>query len=386
MSYGGNMRAKRVVLLIAAIMLAAMVFGGCSDSVGGDPVDEVDYTIRVVEPKVGSKVNLANSDVAAFVSAYEKEASARYYGKGDNYKMDGVDLTFEVNQPALYYTVLISRKADMSDANMLVTEEPTAHFDDLFVNTRYYWQVFAAYRSGTVASDIFSFDTADTPRTIDIEGVSNTRDVGGKVTLDGKTMKQGLLYRGAVLDSVTETGKLEAVEKYGIKTEIDLRRANEVGSRTVSPFGEQVTFVHISSPYYVGDQNGIDAKANQESICQYMRVFANRENYPILFHCSAGRDRTGMAAMFVQALCGVSEKDIFIDYEMSFFSIRGCLDGAGVWLMVAQFNATVDYIKENYGESNMTFNKKCELFLLDIGVTAEEISSIRDILLEDAVA
>ncbi len=372
------MKKKIIGIITTAFVVCTALFSACNNRT---PV--LSQSIRALSPIVESEVNLANDDVAEFVQNYEKEYSILYYGKGDRFKMQGVTLNFEADEPARYYNVLVSRYPDMRNAQTQKTQQPTAHFDDLFVNTTYYWQVYANYRTQTLQSETFSFTTADTPRTIHIDGVSNTRDVGGKKTLDGKRIKQGMLYRAATLDSITKNGKGQAKNVYGIKTEIDLRRLDEVGNRTVSPIGRSVEFIHISAPYYVGDQNGIDNPNNHESIRRYMQVFADESKYPILFHCSAGRDRTGMAALFLQGLLGVSERDIFIDYEMSFFSLRGCMDGANVSLMVSFFTNAVNYIQNNFGTENDSFARKCELFLLHVGVTEQEIASIRHILLEN---
>ncbi len=375
------MKFKAFALGMAVCLGGAFCFASCDTETGGNLYDSVN--IRAVSPTVGSEVVLANDEILSFARNYEKGNGISEFGKGDRYKMKGVTLAFEADKPAFHYNVCVSLYEDMSDAQVKTTLKTEVHFDDLFVNSTYYWQVYATYVAGTVASSVFSFTTADTPRTIDIEGVSNTRDVGGKKTLDGKKVKQGLVYRAAILDGVTDTGKQKATDYYRIKTEIDFRRANEVGSRTTSPFGESVEFIHISAPYYVGDSNGIDNPDNQDAIRRYIQVFANAGKYPIMFHCSAGRDRTGMAAMLLQGLLGVSEKDIFLDYETSFFSLRGCADGANPSLLITFFTNTVNYIKNNYGETQDTFQRKCELYLLSIGVTETEISAIKTILLEN---
>lgn len=373
----------RGVALIMAICFGSMIFFvACSGNGGGSGVNgsPESKSIRAVFPLVGSEVNLANDDVAAFMENYQVGDSALYYGKGDNYKMKGVTLTFTTELQALNYKVLISSNKDMSKAKECVTQQTEAHFDDLYINHKYYWQVYATCSNETVISDIFTFTTSNTLRTIDIEGVSNARDIGGKQTIDGNIVKQGMLYRAAILDNVTPMGKEWATTVYRIKTDLDFRNFSEVGTRTTSPLGESVKFIHISAPYYLGNPNGIDYVGNWESIRQYMKVFANANNYPILYHCSVGRDRTGIATMLLLGLLGVSERDIFIDYEASFFSERGCLDGASVDSMVTSLRKTMEYIKNTYGGTEDNFQKKCTMFLLNVGVALEEIISIQNIM------
>ena len=55
----------------------------------------------------------------------------------------------------------------------------TETIEDLFMGTKYYYQVIAQFENKTVKSQIFSFETSYLPRTIDVEGISNTRDAGG---------------------------------------------------------------------------------------------------------------------------------------------------------------------------------------------------------------
>ena len=109
-----------------------------------------------------------------------------------------------------------------------------------------------------------------------------------------------------------------------------------------------------------------------------IRVFANPDNYPVYIHCSLGRDRTGTLVMILQALCGVEQWDLYMDYEMSMFSVSGTLDGGNPFEAI---KATYTYINDNYeGDS---FAEKTENYLLSIGITAKEIATIRSIMIEE---
>jgi hypothetical protein len=132
----------------------------------------------------------------------------------------------------------------------------------------------------------------------------------------------------------------------------------------------------------VGDWEHPYLAMNPSFEAREVKVFADPENYPILMHCSAGRDRTGCLSFVLQALCGASREDIIRDYELSFLSVNGCSDDAGtVVFMNAQLDRTLNYIEEIGGGD--TFAESVENFLLEIGVTEEEIASIREILIED---
>ena len=92
----------------------------------------------------------------------------------------------------------------------------------------------------------------------------------------------------------------------------------------------------------------------------------------------------------MQGLLGVPQEYIYMDYEVSFFSERGCYDFAGnnpqlkVGHMVDALTTVYNYI-DRYGEEEETlpFSVNCEKYLTDIGVTAAEIAGIRNLLLTE---
>ena len=82
----------------------------------------------------------------------------------------------------------------------------------------------------------------------------------------------------------------------------------------------------------------------------------------------------------LNALLGVSEQDLTLDYEFSFPSVAGNSDKAGTGVMLAdRFQPSLNYLK---GYADGTRQENCEKFLLDIGITEEEIASIKATLLE----
>lgn len=370
---------------IGAVMLsaacAATAFTGCGGSGGGSS------DISAVYPKNGEIVNIANNGVAEFCSDYVSGSDKilSYANNGDNYYMAPLILKWSAKTPAERYEVKVSRNADMSRPQSYSVTSESLRLSDLFVNTDYYWQV----SSGDIHSEVFSFTTANTPRTIALGGVSNTRDIGGKSIGNGKFVKQGVVFRGGKLDDITDDGKKDFTEKYGIKTDLDLRLSTE-GPTGSSPAGAQINYLNYSCPYYRGDSTGIDNPENYANLAAAMRVFVEPSNYPVYFHCAIGRDRTAMVAMLLLGVCGVSTEDICLDYEMSFFSKSGCMDGANPSAMASKFFATVNCIKQYgetygdvYGESGeLSFKRCCEIYLMQIGLTKNEIDEIRTNLVE----
>ena len=330
----------------------------------------------------GKEVDLLEGNILEYAKNYTRGCSDRYMNHTDQFAPKTVTLDWEANEGALYYTLSIATNKEFKNATRYVTFDSEMSFNDLFTNKHYYYRVDAKYENKTVRSRIFDFYTTDTPRTISIDGVSNTRDAGGMLTADGKQIRQGMIYRTAYFDEITEQGKQEAREKYHIKTDLDLRNAGE-GETGVSKLGEDIRYYQYAFPYYTG-ANGLDNQNYWPNVVSAMRVFADESNYPIAFHCSLGRDRTGMVAMLLQGLLGADKTDMFRDYEASRFSVRGTLDAATISDLNGNYSTTYSYITNSF--DGATFAEDCALYLLSVGMTQDEIDSIRNILLEEVDA
>lgn len=267
------------------------------------------------------------------------------------------------------YTVLLSKNRDLSDALELTVNQTSVQIEHLNVGTTYYWQV----KSGEESSFVQVFTTEDGyPRFIRLDGVSNVRDIGGYVTVDGKRVKQNLAYRSAQLESITDQAREFALNELRIRTDLDLR-----GGHT-APLGNTVQHISIPMQWY----EHIFAKEHYEAVRQTISAFAKQENYPIVFHCSLGRDRTGTTTFLILGLLGVDEDTLRHEYYASFFSAQGAFDENEFPLLVVNMKRLVEGFDE-FGDKDDTLQQKIRAYLLHIGVTEEEIQSIQDIWLED---
>ena len=105
------------------------------------------------------------------------------------------------------YTVKISENSNLSDGKTYTTTSKSLSLYNLKIGTKYYWQVSC----GSSVSSTSSFTTSSSaPRNLYISKVTNCRDIGGWSTGSG-SVKQGLLYRTAKLDSISDKGKTPAV-------------------------------------------------------------------------------------------------------------------------------------------------------------------------------
>ena len=157
-------------------------------------------------------------------------------------------------------------------------------------------------------------DEAD--RILQIEGVANFRDVGGYKTADGKRVRRGLVYRSGSLAQLTDAG-LEKLGALGIKLVCDLRGADELEDGPDRlPTSPAPEYVHM--PLSVQDDRrqrlravffnpnavapmmpemytGTMIDGNARLYGDVLRRMADPAHLPTLIHCTAGKDRTGVA-------------------------------------------------------------------------------------------
>ena len=348
---------------------------------------ETETVEEVAYPVDGATIVLANDEVYGWSSDYRytKTDSSPYYRHEDIYYPIPVVFTWKEVADADYYRVYLSTTEDFAESESYLINDNTLSLDHLFVGTKYYWTVIATQmvdgeEVNSYAVAPRSFTTELTPRCLRIEGVSNTRDIGGLECKDGYRIKQGMIYRGGKLEDMTEEGKEYFRNYIGITTDLDLRTPGEGGAGTVSPLGSDIKYVNIDGRYYVGSK-GISNDLGKELFAQEIRLFADPDNYPIYIHCSLGRDRTGTLVFVIEALLGVTKLDLYMDYELSVFSVTGTLDNASIPAIRNNIESTYNYINDNY--SGASFSEKTENYLLSIGITPEEIQTIRDLLLEE---
>ena len=247
------------------------------------------------------------------------------------------------------------------------------------VGTNYYWQVIATMENNDkVYSPIFDFSTDDSLRTVEIEGISNTRDLGGYETAYGY-VQQGLVYRSARLESVTEDGLKTLKEELGVKTDLDLRGMTEAttGSNTPNPAQLENYYVYVT-PQYALAGGGLDSADHWENVENIMKVFANKDNYPIDVHCAVGRDRTGTITALLKAVLGYAENDIINDYFVSMFATTGAWSKETTNTNSAMIVNVLTYLNSFAGE---TLADRAANYLIEkCNMTQTEIDAIRDIM------
>ena len=320
-------------------------------------------------------------------SESEKDIRRAIFDKYDLFRPTNNILAWESKIEAKNYKVIISQDKTFStierEYNVLGSEDSII-FDNPYTGVDYYWQVIATKNDDSlVYSDIFNFSVASLPRTLLIEGVSNTRDLGGNVGLNGKRTKEGLIYRGMGLEAITSDGEDEFKNELGIKTELDLRNPGE-GTENYLNLN---SYYHYPAPldYYSnsGSNWGIEWTGEGTLLPSFgnaIKVLANKNNYPVYFHCSVGRDRTGWMGLCLNFLCGVSEEVALKEFCLSLFSTSGAyLKGSTEFY--SRFKRIRDYLNTFEGNN---LSEKTENYLVTMtGVTHDECENVRKILLGD---
>jgi protein tyrosine/serine phosphatase len=174
-------------------------------------------------------------------------------------------------------------------------------------------------------------------RRLALEGVENFRDFGGYATASGRRLKTGRLYRSASHGRATDPD-LEAIAALDIAVVVDLRRTQERArdpSRRHHAFAAEVIdndigeeeddswIVHITSSdlspasfrdYMLGYYAEVPAKPRMTDLYRrYFDVLA-RADGPVLIHCAAGKDRTGILAALTHHLTDVGHEHLMADY------------------------------------------------------------------------
>ena len=172
---------------------------------------------------------------------------------------------------------------------------------------------------------------------IAVDGMFNLRDIGGVETVPGRRVRLGKVFRSDDLSGLTSRGK-SALEERGIRTIVDFRGNEEVclapnrlpGTvrRTVRLPIEPGNVLELArltcenAPEMMCELYRALARDAQEMYWEFFRLLSNPENAPLLFHCSAGKDRTGFAAALFLLSLGASRETVLRDYLLSARLIR----------------------------------------------------------------
>lgn len=216
-------------------------------------------------------------------------------------------------------------------------------------------------------------------------GVRNVRDLGGWKTKDGsKTVKYRKIYRGGRPEAINKNGLAEAQQE-GILAELDLRGHSDVLSATAFAYeGTEFCAPVIEEGY---SQMLKDDKEKTRQVMQFIMDMV-KANKPVYFHCSLGRDRTGTTALLCLGILGVDEGEISKEYECTQFAPSGYSVSSGEktrMTRLADYDGAANFIWDNYckvGGNYGEFKDGVEKYLLEIGISQQDINDFRSNMLE----
>ncbi len=280
-----------------------------------------------------------------------------------------------------------------------------------------------------------------TRRLLKIEGVINFRDLGGYQNDSGQSVAWGRVYRSAQLDNMTREGIVQMVAMQ-IQTVVDLRFTEESANYpTLLEAVPNAEMLSWHDEYLNADsgrtESGDRSLAMRQSwrdsldsndplqVREAMRVnypkklYSHKDIYrkmllrliesrtPLVFHCAAGKDRTGVAAALILSLLGVSNQTIVDDYLLTQEHVANLLDS---WLVggatdnheygsfqqrfgqyeravvqpifdadISYINTLLEYVEATYGSFYSYARQTLEL-------SEQQIQNLRDNLLVDEIS
>lgn len=175
-------------------------------------------------------------------------------------------------------------------------------------------------------------------RLADLEGPANFRDLGGYPTRDGGTTRHGVVFRSDSLSYLTDRDIALLRDQLGVRTVIDLRAGHEVDDHGHGPISAHVRHRHLpimdqtreppppatrrllrrAPQFQTLDQIYLFMlREYAERFGLVLQAIAEPDAQPVVFHCAAGKDRTGLVAMLLLGICEVADESIVADFAFT---------------------------------------------------------------------
>ena len=328
---------KRLISLLLSVLIPLSCI---APSVLIVSADEPTAPVRIVAASLGNHVSIHSDLQEQYLNGPLEEIASYADGTAELSRPAKITLSWNTEIDEAYaaengvsadgctYTLYFGKSDDLSDAVTYSASETSYEVTNLELDTTYYWKVESEIGGERYESETASFTTErNGPRNLYVSGITNVRDIGGYTTLGGDTVKQGRIIRCGKLHNsdgsakINEKGIAEMRDNLGVKSEIELRKVsnNEYGGVSGSVLGDDVNFFLLPMHYSGNMFEGTFDEDNIGSLRGVFEVLSKEENYPVIFHCAIGTDRTGMVAYCIEALLGMSETDIIRDYLFSNF-------------------------------------------------------------------
>lgn len=237
-------------------------------------------------------------------------------------------------------------------------------------------------------------------RAVALEGGSNFRDLGGYPAAMGKTVKWGHIYRSADVSKLTDAD-LKTLEARNIATVCDLRGPSELQTNPDRlPTG--VTYLNLPAGSETTQVNANYAAMNRDSLmtvtytrtdhlkAKYKPMFdqllALDDTKALMFHCTAGKDRTGMGAALILSALGVDKATILRDYAATDVYWKQGRErvaqmmqqgGAGNAQMARMLAADPAYLTQFFTTIDRKYGSMNSFLTTEMELTPEKVATLR---------
>ena len=187
-------------------------------------------------------------------------------------------------------------------------------------------------------------------RKLPFTGAHNFRDLGGYKTEDGRRIKWGKIYRSDNLHSLTDED-VKYLSRLNIKSVVDFRsdeeresepdrltpgmtqvllpikfQPKELDDETLKNLMENLTFGTLDSSNLLVDFNIVIVKDFADEYKKFFRHVIENNAEPIVFHCTAGKDRAGFASAMILTVLGVPREKVIEDYLLTNTYVKDHVD------------------------------------------------------------
>ena len=383
-------------LLSSALVLFALTISACSSN--NEPNTEPSGEPPIVDNSGFKNINEddefeihtdAQKTFLEYEGSYAKMDKS-LFPDGKSHLSDSKPITLTWNYEAKdgkeveKYSVIYGQKSDLSDGYRVDAdaEKDEISFYNPYLGRNYYKLIATYTDESTDETPIRHFEVDSTyPRNLTIAGMTNCRDIGGRVLSDGGKIKQGLIYRTSGKNqngSMTDATREEMINHLKLKNEINL-----AGDSTSYNLNLENIPVYTGSRMDTSSTGGYShISRNAEAVKNFFNFISDENNYPLFYHCKIGTDRTGLCTILLHGLLGVSYNEIYQDYLFSNFGKIGeqRTIGDGNSHDIRKY---MDDLKNYSGEK---FQNKVYNILLSLGVSKDTLDKVISNLTEGPTA
>ncbi|MDO3648966.1 tyrosine-protein phosphatase [Nocardia mangyaensis] len=228
-------------------------------------------------------------------------------------------------------------------------------------------------------------ETATVERSLGLSGVQNARDAGGYRTTDGRWVRTGVIFRSGALDQATPAD-LARLSALGVRVVDDLRTGYErslaPGRLPAGATGNAYDVIGQAPPLILAGalfggegmyRAFITAPGANEAFASVLRDIIAADG-GVLYHCSAGKDRTGWASVVLLSVLGVDRATVTADYLLS-NTYRDAAPGDPLnGVQASWLDAAFDQAAQTYGSFDGYVRE-------GLGLTEAELTALRSALL-----